>query len=51
DAALQSKGWLDPDIMATDTIFREAIESVTSGRARTVEAINKANQEMEALIK
>jgi len=51
DAALQSKGWLDPDIMATDTIIREAIESVTSGRARTVEAINKANQEMEALIK
>ena len=51
DAALQSKGWLDPDIMATDTIFREAIESVTSGRARTVEAINKANQEMESLIK
>ena len=51
DAALQSKGWLDPDIIATDTIFREAIESVTSGRARTVEAINKANQEMESLIK
>ena len=51
DAALQSKGWLDPDIIATDTIFREAIESVTSGRARTVEAINKANSEVEALIK
>ncbi|MDP3874923.1 MAG: extracellular solute-binding protein, partial [bacterium] len=36
DAALQSKGWLDPDTVATEAIFREAIESVTSGRARTV---------------
>ncbi|MDZ4205660.1 MAG: extracellular solute-binding protein [Patescibacteria group bacterium] len=51
DAALQSKGWLDPDTVATEAIFREAIESVTSGRARTVEAINRANREIEALIK
>jgi len=51
DAALQSKGWLDPDIIMTDAIFRTAIESITSGRARTLEAINKANSEIEALIK
>ena len=51
DAALQSRGWLDPDLIATDAIFREAIESITSGRARTVEAINKANREIDALIK
>lgn len=51
DAALQSKGWLDPDSTATKTIFSEAIESVTSGRARAVEAINKASREIEALIK
>src|SRR3989338_3133706 len=43
DAALQSKGWLDPDTKATKVIFSEAIESVTSGRARTLEAIDKAN--------
>ena len=51
DAALQSKGWLDPDTVATEAIFREAIESVTSGRARTLEAVNRASQEVEALIK
>lgn len=51
DAALQSKGWLDPDAAATEKIFNEAIESVTSGRARAVEAINKASREIEALIK
>lgn len=51
DAALQSKGWLDPDTTATDAIFREAIESVTNGRARTIEAVNKADSEVEALIK
>lgn len=51
DAALQSKGWLDPDSKATETIFRDAIESVTSGRAHTVEAVGKASREIEALIK
>lgn len=51
DAALQSKGWFDPDSVATGVIFRDAIESVTSGRARTAEAVNKANKEVEALIK
>ncbi|MEX2013430.1 MAG: extracellular solute-binding protein, partial [Parcubacteria group bacterium] len=48
DAALQSKGWLDPDTVATRAIFREAIESVTSGRARTVEAIGVMNREVQA---
>lgn len=51
DAALQSKGWLDPSPLATGTIFREAIESITSGRARTVEAVDKASREVDALIK
>ena len=51
DAALQSKGWLDPDSGATDTLFREATESITSGRARTSEAVNKVSREVEALIK
>ena len=51
NAALQSKGWLDPDVLATSIIFREAIESVTSGRARTVEAVTKVSREIDALIK
>src|SRR3989338_179713 len=51
DSALQSKGWLDPDTTATGLIFREAIESVTSGRARTAEAVKKADREIGTLIK
>lgn len=51
EAALQSKGWLDPDPKVTGAIFREAIESVTSGRARTTEAIGKVDKGLEALIK
>ena len=51
DAALQSRGWLDPDTVATDAIFRAAIESITSGRARTLETVSKVDKEVEALIK
>ena len=51
DAALQSRGWLDPDTTATKLIFHEAIESITSGRARTLEAVNKVNRDLDALIK
>ena len=51
DAALQSKGWIDPDADATGIIFRDAIESITSGRTRTLEAVTKVNRELETLIK
>ena len=51
DGALQARGWLDPNASMTRDIFHEAIESITSGRARTSEAINKANSEINALIK
>jgi len=51
DSALQARGWLDPENTATTLIFREMIESVTSGRARTSEATSKANRELEALTK
>ncbi|MFH1472841.1 MAG: extracellular solute-binding protein [bacterium] len=51
DSALQSKGWIDPDNVATGLIFREMIESITSGRARTSEATSNASRGLEALIK
>ena len=41
DASVQSRGWLDPDTKTTKNIFHQMIESVTGGRARTLEAINK----------
>jgi ABC-type glycerol-3-phosphate transport system substrate-binding protein len=50
DAALQSKGWIDPDKEKTRTIFNEMIESVTSGRAHTLDALNKASTELEDIL-
>ena len=50
DATLQSKGWLDPDFAATRGIFQETIESVTSGRSRTSEALSEMGREIDKLI-
>jgi ABC-type glycerol-3-phosphate transport system substrate-binding protein len=50
-SALQSRGWHDPDHSATAIIFREMIDSVTSGRARTGEAVSRASREIDAIIK
>lgn len=49
DAALQVRAWTDPDPAATRAIFQEAIESVTSGRSRTLEALNNANNRINDL--
>lgn len=51
DAALQSKGWLDPDSTRTGVIFTDAIESISSGRARTFDAVSKMSKEVDILIK
>ncbi len=51
EAAIQSKGWLDPDDLRTTQIFNDMIDSVTSGRARTSEALNTAGDQINALIK
>jgi ABC-type glycerol-3-phosphate transport system substrate-binding protein len=51
DAALQSRGWLDPNPKGTQVVFSEMIESVTSGRARTYEALNRASEELSKLTK
>ncbi len=49
-AAIQSRGWLDPDEKKTTTIFADMIDGVTSGRANTQEAINVANTAIDSLI-
>jgi ABC-type glycerol-3-phosphate transport system substrate-binding protein len=49
-AALQSKGWLDPDAQKTALLFKTMIESVTSGRALTNEAVTSANRGLEELL-
>ena len=48
-SALWARGWLDPDSVATTAIFREMIESITSGRARISEAIRRADSEIDRL--
>lgn len=50
-AALQSKGWIDPDDSKTGALFTDMIDSVTSGRARTDEAISNASFALDSLTK
>lgn len=50
DSAIRAKGWLDPNPTQTNSIFKNMIESITSGRARTGEAIFRAQNELSALL-
>ncbi len=51
NSALMSKSWIDPDPTKTSVIFRDMIESVTSGRSRLGDALGQANSELEALFR
>ncbi len=48
--ALQSKSWIDPDNVATAQVFKDMIERVTSGRARTSESVKQANDALQNLL-
>ncbi|HEY4496321.1 MAG TPA: extracellular solute-binding protein [Candidatus Paceibacterota bacterium] len=50
DSALKSRGWLDPDYWATSAAFKEMIESVSSGKARSTEAVGKMEGEVKKLL-
>lgn len=50
DSAIRSRGWLDPEPSESNSVFRNMIESITSGRARVSEAINKASRELDVLL-
>jgi ABC-type glycerol-3-phosphate transport system substrate-binding protein len=50
DSTIRAKAWLDPSPTETDAIFKNMIESITSGRARTGEAILRANTELSGLL-
>jgi len=50
-AALQSKGWLDPDTSATETIFKNMIESVTSGQDAPSEAVNSGSAQLSEILR
>jgi len=48
--AIIARSWNDPDPEKTSDIFRAMIESVTTGRARLSEAVQRADQEMAEII-
>ncbi|MFA6095103.1 MAG: extracellular solute-binding protein [Candidatus Paceibacterota bacterium] len=50
NSALISRGWLDPDPIASDAIFNTIVQSVTTGRLSTQSAVSKAGQELRILI-
>ncbi|HEU5114756.1 MAG TPA: extracellular solute-binding protein [Candidatus Paceibacterota bacterium] len=50
-SALISNAWLDPNREATIDTMSNLIENVTSGRLRISEAVDRANQEIGALLK
>lgn len=47
--ALLVRAWEDPSAKETERIFRDMIESVTSGAAKTTEAVQRAEQAMRQL--
>jgi ABC-type glycerol-3-phosphate transport system substrate-binding protein len=50
NSAIRAKAWLDPSPTETDAIFRDMIESITSGRARTGEEVAKVQRELADLL-
>jgi ABC-type glycerol-3-phosphate transport system substrate-binding protein len=47
--ALLVRSWEDPDPVRTDVIFRDMIESITSGAAKISEALQRAEQAMRQI--
>lgn len=50
-AALVSRGWLDPSPLKTGDAFREMVESVTTGRARVSQTLSETATRIELLFK
>ena len=50
DSAIISKAWLDPSTVDSRSIFKNMIESVTSGRASLNDAVDTANDELNLLL-
>jgi ABC-type glycerol-3-phosphate transport system substrate-binding protein len=48
--AIITRAWTDPNPEGTDTVFRDMIESITSGSARLTEAIQRAEAALGVVI-
>lgn len=51
DSALRARGFLDPNPQLSAEVFQSMIESITSGRSRSSEALSRAEQELRALVR
>lgn len=51
NSALISKSWIDPDLVGSNKVFRDMIDSITSGRSRVSGAIDRADVELGLLLK
>jgi len=49
-SALISRAWYDPNRVTTNGIFRNAVESITGGRARPSESVQRMQQEFYQLL-
>jgi ABC-type glycerol-3-phosphate transport system substrate-binding protein len=51
DSALISRGWVDSNSNRSNAIFKDMVESVTSGRADIYNALKQANDELDLSLK
>ncbi len=50
-AAIQSRTWFDPDPAYSSIIFRDMVESITTGKTPTSDAISNAKQRLDLLLR
>jgi len=50
DSAIRARSWLNPNPTGSGLVFKDMIESITSGRARTGEAVSRAQKELSSLL-
>lgn len=48
-SAIVSRGWLDVDDEKTTTVFRSMIDNIASGRLKTVEALRRADEDLNLI--
>ncbi len=49
-ASLVARGWLDPDPSASENIFKQLIEDISSGRAIISEALSDAEERLRLIV-
>jgi len=50
NSAIRSRGWLDPDTIKTADIFKDMVESIKSGAAKSESAVRRAGDALDNLL-